>query len=206
MCIFYFELSFLLCVRISKVVWLRRGKGETCLKKWEEVLLSGKFDTDQESLDHAEKLGACPHSFSLPTRHLLFAKDYIAMVFTSGQTFVHLTAAGRPEDTDYFYREIMVPRIRNSLHPPLNPAKLLRRKVCAVQTIGGHASGLSDSLAAAATSATSAAAASSASPASSAVVGASSSTSAPGVTTTAATATTASATTVPVPAVAAAAT
>jgi hypothetical protein len=193
MCIFSFELSFLLYVRISKVVWLRRGKGERCLKKWEEVLLSGKFDTDQESLDHAEKLGACPHSFSLPTRHLLFAKDYIAMVFTSGQTFVHLTAAGRPEDTDYFYREIMVPRIRNSLHPPLNPAKLLRRKVCAVQTIGGHASGLSDSLAAAATSA----AASSSSPASSDVVGASS---APGATTAA------SATTVPVPADAAAAT
>lgn len=52
------------------------------------------------------------------------------MLLTSGQTFVHLTAAGRPEDTDYFYREIMVPHIRNSLHPPLNPNKLLRRKVC----------------------------------------------------------------------------
>jgi hypothetical protein len=109
---------------------MRRGKGEACLKKWGELLLSGQFDTDQESLDAAEKAGACPSLYAFPTRHLLFAKDYIAMLFTSGQTFVHLTAAGRPEDTDYFYREIMVPHIRNSLHPPLNPAKLLRRKVC----------------------------------------------------------------------------
>ncbi len=116
------------------MVWLRRGKGEACLQKWGELLLSGQFNTDQESLDAAEKAGACPNLFSFPTRHLLFAKDYIAMVFTSGQTFVHLTAAGRPEDTDYFYREIMVPHIRNSLHPPLNPNKLLRRKVCKAGT------------------------------------------------------------------------
>lgn len=118
------------------MVWLRRGKGETCLKKWEETLLSGRFDTDQESLDSAEKEGACPHLLSFPTRHLLFAKDYIGMALTSGHTFIHLTAAGRPEDTDYFYREIVVPGVRNSLHPPLNPAKLLRRKVCAAKTIG----------------------------------------------------------------------
>ena len=109
---------------------MRRGRGEGCLKRWEEILLSGQFDTDQESLDAAEKEGACANMLSFPTRHLLFAKDYIAMVLTSGQTFVHLTAAGRPEDTDYFYREIVVPRMRQSLHPPLNPNKLLRRKVC----------------------------------------------------------------------------
>jgi hypothetical protein len=123
------------------VIWLRRGKGETCLRKWEEILLSGRFDTDQQSLDAAEQEGACAQVYSFPTRHLLFAKDYIAMVFTSGQTFVHLTAAGRPEDTDYFYREMVVPRIRNSLHPPLNPSKLLRRKVCAAKTIGAQNEG-----------------------------------------------------------------
>lgn len=122
-----------LLIKRQQVVWLRRGKGEACLKKWEETLLSGTFDTDQESLDAAEKSGACPNLYSMPTRHLLFAKDYIAMVLTSGQTFVHLTAAGRPEDTDYFYREIVVPSIRNSLHPPLNPRKLLHRKVCAMK-------------------------------------------------------------------------
>jgi hypothetical protein len=129
------------------VVWLRRGKGEACLKKWEEILLSGRFDTDQQSLDAAEHEGACTNMLSFPTRHLLFAKDYIAMALTSGQTFIHLTAAGRPEDTDYFYREIVVPRIRNSLHPPLNPKKLVNRKVCAWKSLGG------DGTAAAATSA-----------------------------------------------------
>lgn len=123
--------KYSLCLQ---VVWLRRGKGEACLQKWGELLLSGQFDTDQESLDAAEKAGACPNLYSFPTRHLLFAKDYIAMLFTSGQTFVHLTAAGRPEDTDYFYREIMVPHIRNSLSPPLNPSKLHRRKVCKAAT------------------------------------------------------------------------
>lgn len=118
-------------------MWLRRGKGEACLKKWEEILLSGRFDTDQESLDAAEKEGACANILSFPTRHLLFAKDYIGMTLTSGQTFIHLTAAGRPEDTDYFYREMVVPRIQNSLHPPLNPKKLLKRKVCVAKPLGG---------------------------------------------------------------------
>mmetsp|Transcript_13329 Transcript_13329/g.22305 ORF Transcript_13329/g.22305 Transcript_13329/m.22305 type:complete len:405 (-) Transcript_13329:50-1264(-) len=152
------------------VMWFRRGKGETCLRKWEEILLSGKYDTDQQSLDSAElelipavaatatttttttaspaaeqsimpaagrgvpavavSVSACPNALHFPARHLLFAKDYIGMVLTSGQTFIHLTAAGRPETQDYFYREIVVPRIQNSLHPPLNPGTLLRTKIC----------------------------------------------------------------------------
>ena len=125
-------------------MWLRRGKGEACLRKWEENLLSGRFTTDQESLDSAEKQGACPNLLNFPTRHLLFAKDYIAMIFTSGQTFIHLTAAGRPEDTDYFYREVVVPYMRNSLHPPLNPLKLLKRKMCSVAKLpsGGFGPGV----------------------------------------------------------------
>jgi hypothetical protein len=118
-------------------VWLRRGKGEACLKKWEEILLSGRFDTDQQSLDAAELVGACTNMLSYPTSHRLFALEYSARPHTSGQTFIHLTAAGRPEDTDYFYREIVVPRIRNSLHPPLNPKKLVNRKVCAWKSLGG---------------------------------------------------------------------
>lgn len=48
--------------------------------------------------------GYCSNALSFPTKHLLFGKDYIGMALTSGQTFVHVTAAGRPEDTDYFYR------------------------------------------------------------------------------------------------------
>ena len=67
---------------------------------------------------------------SFPSRHLLFAKDYIGMALTSGQTFVHVTAAGRPEDTDYFYREIVIPRLREALQPPLNAAALKHRKNC----------------------------------------------------------------------------
>lgn len=115
----------------SGVMWYRRGLGEECLRTWGDLLTSGKFTTDQAALDHAEKnLKKCPNYFSFPTRHLLFAKDYIGMALTSGHTFVHLTAAGRPEEQGYFYREIVVPRLRDALHPPLNPSKLLRRKVC----------------------------------------------------------------------------
>ena len=70
------------------------GRGQPCMVAWENILLSGRFTTDQESMDEAERVGACPHALVLPPKHLLFAKDYIAMMFTSGQTFLHLTAAG----------------------------------------------------------------------------------------------------------------
>ena len=112
------------------IMFLNRQSAGNCLKSWKDILLSGKFNTDQESLDFAEKNGTCVRNFFFPRRHLLFAKDYLAMIFTSGQTFIHLTAAARPEEQGYFYREIVLPRIRNSLHPPLNPAKLALEKQC----------------------------------------------------------------------------
>eukprot|EP01033_Poteriospumella_lacustris_P010846 gene10847-7715_t len=95
------------------VMYLTRKSAEepnSCLKAWAKVLGSGMYDTDQESLDFTENNGSCPHAVSIPSRHLLFAKDYIAMMFTSGQTFIHLTAVNHKEDQDYFYREIVVPR------------------------------------------------------------------------------------------------
>ena len=97
---------------------------------WHKRLLSGRFGTDQESLDDAERSGACPtlRSLALPRRHLLFAKDYIGMVLTSGQTFLHLTAAGRLASQDMFYRDIIVPRLRNGLRPQVNPVAILKRK------------------------------------------------------------------------------
>jgi hypothetical protein len=67
---------------------------DTCMTAWETILLSGRFNTDQESLDEAERIGACPSALVLPGKHLLFAKDYIGMALTAGQTFLHLTAAG----------------------------------------------------------------------------------------------------------------
>lgn len=100
------------------------------MNAWREILLSGKYDTDQESLDEAERIGACPKALSFPTRHLLFAKDYIAMVLSSGQTFVHFTSAGRLQTQDYFYRAVVVPRLRQSMSPTLNHNKILRPKHC----------------------------------------------------------------------------
>eukprot|EP01036_Dinobryon_divergens_P023290 gene23290-31618_t len=118
------------------VMWMQRqGAGVECMQRWREILLSGKFSTDQQSLDEAEALGYCSNALSFPTKHLLFGKDYIGMALTSGQTFIHVTAAGRPEDTDYFYREIVIPHLRSSLHPPLNAAALKQpKKNCLVTT------------------------------------------------------------------------
>jgi hypothetical protein len=103
------------------VMYLRRNHGVECLKAWGDILSSGKFNTDQQSLDYAEQQGNCTNNVAIPSRHLLFAKDYIGMVLTSGQTFIHLTAANRAETQDLFYTEYIIPRIRNSLHPPLKP-------------------------------------------------------------------------------------
>jgi hypothetical protein len=103
------------------VLYLQRNSGQNCLKAWGEILTSGKFNTDQQSLDYAESLGNCSKGVAIPSRHLLFAKDYIGMVLTSGQTFIHLTAANRADTQDAFYTNFIIPRIRNSLHPPLKP-------------------------------------------------------------------------------------
>ncbi len=57
-------------------------------------------------------MGYCPHAYFLPKKHLLFAKDYLGMVFTSGHTFIHMTAAGRLSSQDPFYRYVVVPRLK----------------------------------------------------------------------------------------------
>eukprot|EP00597_Dinobryon_sp_UTEXLB2267_P007332 CAMPEP_0170088938 /NCGR_PEP_ID=MMETSP0019_2-20121128/23112_1 /TAXON_ID=98059 /ORGANISM="Dinobryon sp., Strain UTEXLB2267" /LENGTH=298 /DNA_ID=CAMNT_0010307481 /DNA_START=162 /DNA_END=1054 /DNA_ORIENTATION=+ len=113
------------------VVWMHRDASNSfCMSQWRHILLSGKYSTDQQSLDEAERLGRCPQSLSFPSRHLLFAKDYIGMLLTSGQTFIHLTAAGRLADTDWFYRGVIMPRLRGALQPPLHPNALHVTKPC----------------------------------------------------------------------------
>lgn len=107
---------------MAGILWLRRNAGTKCLKAWQTILLSGKYDTDQESIDDAERSsGECNNLITLPPKHILFAKDYIGMALTTGQTFIHLTGAGRMDEQDSFYRNFIVPRIYNSLNPPLLP-------------------------------------------------------------------------------------
>lgn len=112
------------------VMYLNREASKRCMKAWASVLSKGMFPTDQQSLDFVEQNRSCHNPVAIPSRHLLFAKDYLAMILTSGQTFVHLTSANRKEDSDYFYREIIVPRIRNALHPPLKPYSPSSHKEC----------------------------------------------------------------------------
>lgn len=125
------------------VLWMQRNRGSKCMQAWEKILLSGRFDTDQESLDAAEQEGACTHLMPFRRRHLLFAKDYVGTALTSGHTFTHVTGISRPEEQDYFYREMVVPRIRSSMHLP--PPSRDAPKQCKIGTgtssIGGGGSG-----------------------------------------------------------------
>jgi len=99
------------------VIWVDRNSGQECMSRWREILLSGKYDTDQESIDEAERSGACKNTLSIPAKHLLFAKDYFAAVLTPSRTFVHLTAISRMDTQDFFYKNYVVPSIKSSLRP-----------------------------------------------------------------------------------------
>ena len=97
------------------VIVLRRGMGGECMAEWERILLSGEYGTDQESIDEAERVKKCPNAVALASKHLLFAKDYLAVALTSSRTFLHMTGAGRLDEQDFFYRLFAVPHFRNSL-------------------------------------------------------------------------------------------
>jgi hypothetical protein len=99
----------------SGVIIMRRGQGSGCLAKWKEILLSGKYGTDQQSIDEAERQGSCPKMVTLYKKHLLFAKDYLGVALTPGRTFLHMTGAGRLGLQDYFYRNFAIPYFKKSL-------------------------------------------------------------------------------------------
>ena len=92
-----------------------RDAGRECLKHWDELIRSGQYTSDQECMDVAEKQGYCRFILPLPSRHLLFAKDYAAMLLTSSRTFLHLTAASRMHTQDAFYRDLVVPWVVGGL-------------------------------------------------------------------------------------------
>ena len=108
------------------VMWIRRGSGVRCMRVWERLLLSDKYDSDQQALDVAEgeDENACPRAMELSFRHLLFAKDYLMMLFRGGQTFIHFTAAGRTEDQNSFYSGLAMPVLRGSIRPKLDTTLL----------------------------------------------------------------------------------
>lgn len=114
------------------VIWLQRNSTTgPCMTAWREILLSGKYDTDQESIDEADSTGKCKHNVAFSSRHLLFAKDYFASFLTPSRTFVHLTAISRLDTQDYFYQYYIVPGIKSSLRPAgLNLLKYDHQKKC----------------------------------------------------------------------------
>jgi len=112
------------------VMWARRGAGDTCMNSWKYMIESGKYDSDQAALDAAEESNNCPHTMVLSFRHLLFAKDYLMMLFRGGQTFTHFTAAGRGSELDPFYKNIVIPRLRGSIRPKLKIEDIDKDKKC----------------------------------------------------------------------------
>ena len=113
------------------VMWARRGAGEKCMAAWADLLSQGRFDSDQQALDAVElDMGACSRAMALSFRHLLFAKDYLMMLFRGGQTFIHFTAAGRAEDRDAFYSNLVMPLLRGNIRPKLDLSLLDHPKVC----------------------------------------------------------------------------
>ncbi len=94
------------------VILAKRDHGDKCMAQWSNNITGGKFDSDQESLDEAENAGMCEHTLTMPPSYLLFAKDYIGMALTSGHTFLHVTAAGRPDSQGYFYKFLVMPSLR----------------------------------------------------------------------------------------------
>lgn len=114
------------------VMWLSRYKGQDCLKAWETLILSGKYSADQEAIDYAEKVKLCTNILTFPVRHLLFARDYLAVALTSSRTFLHLTSAVRLHTQDYFYREIVVPSLMSPVIRELDQRYLDEPISCAV--------------------------------------------------------------------------
>ena len=119
------------------IIWLhRKDANGPCMTGWRDILLSGKYDTDQESIDEAERNGKCKHTMAFSSRHLLFAKDYFASFLTPSRTFVHLTAISRLDTQDYFYRYYIVPGIKSSLRPAgLNLLKYDNEKKCVINNV-----------------------------------------------------------------------
>jgi hypothetical protein len=126
------------------IIWLRNPSSNSpvalsqkptppsaCIDEWRNVLLSGRYNTDQQSVDYAEEKGHCPHTLAFSSRHLLFAKDYFAAFLTPARTFIHLTSVSRMDSQDPFYRYYVVPNIKASLRPAgLNLKVYERQKRC----------------------------------------------------------------------------
>jgi hypothetical protein len=117
--------------RISTIPSSASPKPSSCIDEWRSVLLSGRYNTDQQSIDYAEEKGHCSASLAFSSRHLLFAKDYFAAFLTPARTFVHLTSVSRMDTQDPFYRYYVVPNIKSSLRPAgLNLKLYENQKTC----------------------------------------------------------------------------
>jgi len=118
------------------VLLTKRNSGNKCLNNWKHIISSGKYDTDQESLDEAEANGSCKNTLTMPPSYLLFAKDYIGMALTNGHTFLHVTAAGRPEQQGFFYKNIIMPNLRGKLEKEEDLKSIEKSPQCINAKIG----------------------------------------------------------------------
>lgn len=87
------------------VMLATRTVSEPCLHVWCSAIASGRFPADQPALDYiSEHEPVCKGMFPMDSRYLMFMKDYTAAFLGPTKTFSHVTAAGRLEEQDWFYR------------------------------------------------------------------------------------------------------
>lgn len=90
------------------VMFATRGLSEPCLHTWCDAIASGRFPADQPALDYISKNEPeCAGMFPMDSRFLMFMKDYTAVLLKPAKTFSHVTAAGRLEEQNWFYRLIV---------------------------------------------------------------------------------------------------
>jgi len=89
------------------VMIFKRELGIQCLDTWASILSSGKYPSDQESLDNSQEY--CHNAIELPSKHLLFAKDILGFLFLREYTFLHLTGANKLSEQNYIYRNFIYP-------------------------------------------------------------------------------------------------
>lgn len=114
------------------VMIFKRKLGLECLDQWATLLKSGKYLTDQESLDNSFEY--CPNTIELPAKHLLFAKDILGFLFLRDYTFLHLTGANKLAEQNYIYRTFIYPYFIQLFKSSISIPKTISKENCIIST------------------------------------------------------------------------
>jgi len=119
------------------VVLMIRGVSETCLDKWLYIMESGRFKDDQQALDHlVDSSIQCSHILKLPSKDLLFMKDYPSYMFGKKRTFSRFTGFEHQApllSSDWLYWKWVVMPTLHTLN--MKGSDLTANKQCTISNI-----------------------------------------------------------------------